>query len=208
MPIEDYSGREKTSLLNIRELWQYLTGGGAQALRKAMGLGDTLGVLPELNGGTGITNFDAYVKSLVNTAKSELQQQISEISDNLGSVLVWNEGAVLAKTSSYYSTYSMKPKTGKISDYHEVLFGGYSTSAYMSTPEVIPTVLPISIFSSNKNPIKLFAGGRSSSSSDAENGNAIEEYGRATLSVSGTSSVNVTLYDFAKKSSINYCYFR
>lgn len=27
MPIEDYSGREKTSLLNIRELWQYLTGG-------------------------------------------------------------------------------------------------------------------------------------------------------------------------------------
>lgn len=27
MPIEDYNGREKTSLLNIRELWQYLTGG-------------------------------------------------------------------------------------------------------------------------------------------------------------------------------------
>ena len=27
MPIEDYSGREKTSLNNIRELWQYLTGG-------------------------------------------------------------------------------------------------------------------------------------------------------------------------------------
>ena len=27
MPIDDYSGREKTSLLNIRELWGYLTGG-------------------------------------------------------------------------------------------------------------------------------------------------------------------------------------
>lgn len=173
-----------------------------------MGLGDTLGVLPELNGGTGITNFDAYVKGLVNGAKSELQQQISEISDNLGSVLVWTEGTVSATSIGYHSTYSMKPKTGKISDYHEVLFGGYSTSDYMSTPEVIPTVLPISIFISDKNPIKLFAGGRSSSSSDAENGNAIEEYGRATLSVSGNSSVNVKLYDFAKKSSINYCYFR
>ena len=144
----------------------------------------------------------------MNAAKSELQQQISDISSNLGSVLVWTEGHVSSTSSSYYSTYSMKPKTGKISDYHEVLFGGYSTSAYMSTPEVIPTVLPISIFSSNKNPIKLFAGGRSNSSSDAENGNAIEEYGRATLSVSDTSSVNVKFYDFAKKSSINYCYFR
>ena len=208
MPIEDYSGKEKTSLLNIRELWQYLTGGGAQALRKAMGLGDTLGVLPELNGGTGITNFDAYVKGLVNAAKSELQQQISEISDNLGSVLEWTEGVVLASSSSYYSTYSMKPKTGKISDYHEVLFGGYSASAYLSTPGVIPTVLPISIFSSDKNPIKLFAGGRSNDYSDAENGNAIEEYGSATLSVSGTSSVKVSFYDFARKASINYCYFR
>ena len=27
MPVEDYSGKEKSSLLNIRELWQYLTGG-------------------------------------------------------------------------------------------------------------------------------------------------------------------------------------
>ena len=27
MPVEDYSGREKSSLLNIREFWQYLTGG-------------------------------------------------------------------------------------------------------------------------------------------------------------------------------------
>ena len=173
-----------------------------------MGLGDTLGVLPELNGGTGITNFDAYVKGLVNAAKSELQQQISDINSNLGSVLVWTEGTVSASSSSYYSTYSMKPKTGTIKDYHEVLFGGYSTSAYMSTPEVIPAVLPISIFSSDKNPIKLFAGGRSNNNSDAENGNAIEEYGRATLSVSDTSSVNVKLYDFARKSSINYCYFR
>lgn len=31
MPIEDYSGREKTSLLNIRELWNYLTGGRSGA---------------------------------------------------------------------------------------------------------------------------------------------------------------------------------
>lgn len=208
MPIEDYNGKEKTSLLNIRELWQYLTGGGAQALRKAMGLGDTLGVLPEPNGGTGITNFDAYVKGLVNAAKSELQQQISEISDNLGSVLVWTEGAVSVSTNNYYSRYSMRPKTGTIKDYHEVLFGGYSASAYRSTPGVIPTVLPISIFSSDKNPIKLFAAGRPNSSGDAENGNAIDEYGSATLSVSGTSSVNVTLNDFAKKASINYCYFR
>ena len=182
--------------------------GGAQELRKAMGLGDTLGVLPELNGGTGITNFDAYVKGLVNAAKSELQQQISDISSNLGSVLVWTEGTVSASSSSYYSTYSMKPKTGTIKDYHEVLFGGYCASVYLSTPGVIPTVLPISIFSSDKNPIKLFAAGRPNDSSLAENGNAIEEYGSATLFVSGTSSVNVRFYDFAIKTSINYCYFR
>lgn len=173
-----------------------------------MGLGDTLGVLPELNGGTGITNFDAYVKGLVNAAKSELQQQISDISSNLGSVLVWTEGTVSASSSSYYSTYSMKPKTGTIKDYHEVLFGGYCASVYLSTPGVIPTVLPISIFSSDKNPIKLFAAGRPNDSSLAENGNAIEEYGSATLFVSGTSSVNVRFYDFAIKTSINYCYFR
>lgn len=64
MPIEDYSGKEKTSLLNIRELWQYLTGGGAQALRKAMGLGDTLGALPIANGGTGATNKDGAWKNI------------------------------------------------------------------------------------------------------------------------------------------------
>ena len=37
MPIEDYSGREKTSLNNIRELWQYLTGGGRSGTEEGNG---------------------------------------------------------------------------------------------------------------------------------------------------------------------------
>ena len=171
-----------------------------------MGLGDTLGVLPELNGGTGITNFDAYVKGLVNAAKSELQQQISEISSNLGSVLVWSEGTVSTSASSNYSTYLMMPKTGNLNDYHEVLFGGYSTNSnYIDVSRLIPTVLPISIFSSGKTPIKLFAGGRHNS---VNYGNIIDEYGEAFLSASGTSSVSVRINDARSKASINYCYFR
>ena len=51
----NYFGKEKVSMSNIKELFKYLHGGGAQALRKALGLGDTLGVLPIANGGTGGT---------------------------------------------------------------------------------------------------------------------------------------------------------
>ena len=172
-----------------------------------MGLGDTLGVLPELNGGTGITNFDAYVKGLVNAAKSELQQQISEISSSLGSVLVWAEGTVSASSSGNFSTYSMKPKTGNLNDYHEVLFGGYSNNVnYTNYPRLIPTVLPISIFSSGKTPIKLFAGG--DRHSGTHNANIIDEYGEAYLFASGTSSVSVRINDNRYETSINYCYFR
>ena len=171
-----------------------------------MGLGDTLGVLPELNGGTGITNFDAYVKGLVNAAKSELQQQISEISSNLGSVLVWSEGTVSTSASSNYSTYLMRPKTGNLNDYHEVLFGGYSTNSnYIEVSRLIPTVLPISIFSSGKTPIKLFAGGRRNS---VNYGNIIDEYGEAFLFASDTSSVSIRINDARSQTSINYCYFR
>ena len=38
--------------------------GGAQALRKALGLGDTLGALPIANGGTGATNKDGAWKNI------------------------------------------------------------------------------------------------------------------------------------------------
>lgn len=171
-----------------------------------MGLGDTLGVLPELNGGTGITNFDAYVKGLVNAAKSELQQQISDISSNLGSVLVWTEGHVSSTSSGNYSFYRMNPISGTLSDFHEVLFGGYSVNSnYTNSPSVIPTVLPIQIFSSGKSPIKLFAGGRVYSQ---ENGtNAIDGYGAAFIEVSGNQLI-VRFDDNADKGSINYCYFR
>lgn len=51
-----YTGKEKASLNNIKALWKHITGGGAQSIRKAMGLGDTLGALPIENGGTGATN--------------------------------------------------------------------------------------------------------------------------------------------------------
>lgn len=170
-----------------------------------MGLGDTLGVLPELNGGTGITNFDAYVKGLVNAAKSELQQQISEISSNLGSVLVWTEGNVSSTSSGNYSFYHMNPTTGALSDFHEVLFGGYSVNSnYTNYPCVIPTVLPVQIFSSGKTPIKLFADGRMNSSSGT---NIIDNYGAAFIDVSGNQLI-VRFDDNAGKGSINYCYFR
>lgn len=53
MAVTDYNGKEKASLKNIKALWQYITGGGAQAIRKAMGLGDTLGPLQPECGGTG-----------------------------------------------------------------------------------------------------------------------------------------------------------
>lgn len=56
MAVTDYNGKEKTSLSNTREFWKYILGGGAQAIRKAMGLGDTLGPLPVENGGTGSNN--------------------------------------------------------------------------------------------------------------------------------------------------------
>lgn len=170
-----------------------------------MGLGDTLGVLPELNGGTGITNFDAYVKGLVNAAKSELQQQISDISSNLGSVLVWTEGHVSSKSSYSYSLYYMNQTTGTLSDFHEVLFGGYSANSnYTNYPCVIPTVLPVQIFSSKKTPIKLFADGRINSSSGT---NVLDNYGAAFIEVSGNQLI-VRVDDAAGKDSINYCYFR
>ena len=39
---------------NVRSLWGYLwSGSSLRAMRKAMGLGDTLGALPKENGGTG-----------------------------------------------------------------------------------------------------------------------------------------------------------
>lgn len=46
MAASDYNGKEKSSLNNIKELFQYLHGGGAQALRKAMGLGGHVGCSP------------------------------------------------------------------------------------------------------------------------------------------------------------------
>ena len=53
MAVTDYNGKEKVSLSNAKELWQYIIGGGAQVIRKAMGLGDTLGPLQPECGGTG-----------------------------------------------------------------------------------------------------------------------------------------------------------
>lgn len=51
------TGNELSTSSNVRALWQNLWGGGTlRALRKAMGLGDTLGALPPENGGTGMTN--------------------------------------------------------------------------------------------------------------------------------------------------------
>ena len=73
MAASDYTGREKASLLNGRALWQHITGGGAQAIRAAMGLGDTLGPLQPECGGTGSTTgaadkadvLDYYIEHVI-----------------------------------------------------------------------------------------------------------------------------------------------
>lgn len=57
------TGSEQTTSGNVKALWAHLWGGGTlRALRKAMGLGDTLGALPPENGGTGSTNAQGILE--------------------------------------------------------------------------------------------------------------------------------------------------
>lgn len=59
------TGNEPVSANNVRALWNHLWGGGTlKSLRKALGLGDTLGVLPPECGGTGKTSFAEAVNAL------------------------------------------------------------------------------------------------------------------------------------------------
>lgn len=74
------SGTEKSSLNNIKALWGYITGAGAQAIRKAMGLGDTLGPLQPECGGTGLSmhgSYDCKCKRYSNSVDIELPKGLT-----------------------------------------------------------------------------------------------------------------------------------
>ena len=58
------TGNEPVSAKNVKALWNHLWGGTLKSLRKAMGLGDTLGVLPVECGGTGKTSSVETINSL------------------------------------------------------------------------------------------------------------------------------------------------
>ena len=63
MSIEDYSGREKTSLNNIREMITNATSLGE--IRANMGLGRELTTLQAANGGTGVTDLNGVADAIV-----------------------------------------------------------------------------------------------------------------------------------------------
>lgn len=150
MAASDYNGKEKSSLNNIKEFFQYLHGGGAQALRKALGLGDTLGVLPEANGGTNRTDFDEYVKSLIDAAKTELQGSIDDLNTKINNDVMkkfeWKLGSVSGTYSASYGIITITAPSGTtLDDYNEVAFIGTGalSGSQEDDPYVAPTVVPL-----------------------------------------------------------------
>ena len=106
MAAGDYTGREKVSLLNGRALWQHITGGGAQAIRAAMGLGDTLGPLQPECGGTGSVmheNLEDYVSNKILVAiSSSLSIPTANSAGSLTSV---GEVSPVNTDSKFYNSY-------------------------------------------------------------------------------------------------------
>lgn len=86
------TGNEPVNASNVRALWDYLWGGGTlKSLRKALGLGDTLGVLPPECGGTGVTYADGNMYAYFDTiptlyagtsVKRVVHQSAKEIDEN------------------------------------------------------------------------------------------------------------------------------
>ena len=217
MAASDYNGKEKSSLNNIKELFQYLHGGGAQALRKALGLGDTLGVLPEANGGTNRTDFDAYVKSLIDAAKTELQGSIDELNTKINNDVMkkfeWKLGSVSGTYSSSYGLITIKAPSGTtLNDYNEVAFigtGGLS-GVQSDDPYVAPTVVPLQFIkkhmqsgATDTERMKIPVNSDGSSSSQA----LLNDVYVGSVS---TSSFVLRAYGFSNnyKRGITYAYFR
>lgn len=63
MAASDYTGKEKTSLANIKEMIANAT--SLEEIRGNMGLGYTLGVLQAANGGTGVSNLQDVADAIV-----------------------------------------------------------------------------------------------------------------------------------------------
>ena len=64
MAASDYTGKEKTSLNNIKEMIANAT--SLEEIRGNMGLGYTLGVLQAANGGTGVSNLQDVADTIAN----------------------------------------------------------------------------------------------------------------------------------------------
>ena len=64
MAASDYTGKEKASLANIKEMIE--NGASLQQIRGAMGLGYSLDVLAAANGGTGVNNLQDVADAIVN----------------------------------------------------------------------------------------------------------------------------------------------
>lgn len=73
MAVEDYTGKEKVSLNNIKNMIE--NGASLQQIRGAMGLGYSLGVLEAANGGTGVNNLQDVANVIVEAMKKMKMSQ-------------------------------------------------------------------------------------------------------------------------------------
>lgn len=73
MAVEDYTGKEKVSLNNIKNMIE--NGASLQQIRGAMGLGYSLGVLEAANGGTGVNNLQDVANVIVEAMKNMKMSQ-------------------------------------------------------------------------------------------------------------------------------------
>ena len=74
MAASDYTGKEKTSLANIKEMVANAT--SLEEIRGNMGLGYTLGILQAANGGTGVSNLQDVADAIV-TAIGNIKSEIN-----------------------------------------------------------------------------------------------------------------------------------
>lgn len=73
MAVEDYTGKEKVSLNNIKNMIE--NGASLQQIRGAMGLGYSLSTLAAANGGTGVNNLQDVANVIVETMKNMKMSQ-------------------------------------------------------------------------------------------------------------------------------------
>lgn len=77
MAASDYTGKEKTSLANIKEMIANAT--SLEEIRGNMGLGYTLGVLQAANGGTGVSNLQDVADTIANAIEAGASSIVNAI---------------------------------------------------------------------------------------------------------------------------------